>query len=299
MTTHTPSVAFIGLGVMGFPMAGHLQKNGFPTTVYNRTTAKAEHWSEQYQGAFGTTPAEAAAHADIVFMCVGNDDDVRSVVYGDIGVLANMKKGSVLVDHTTTSAELALELADVCGRQGIQFLDAPVSGGQAGAENGALTIMVGGEPSVFERVEPVMRAYAKASQYIGPHGSGQRCKMANQICIAGVLQGLSEAIAFAQSANLDIDKMISAIQHGAAGSWQMNNRAHTMADDQFDFGFAIDWMRKDLGFCLDEAAKLGVDLPLTQQVDQRYAQLQQRGFGRCDTSVLIKQFDSDTQSSQS
>lgn len=299
MQVNDIKVAFIGLGVMGFPMAGHLQRHGYPTCVYNRTTGKAEAWCDAYSGTYGITPAEAVADADIVFMCVGNDDDVRSVVYGDIGVLANMKKGSTLVDHTTTSAELALELAQVCERQGLSFLDAPVSGGQAGAEKGALTIMVGGTPNVFSNVGPVMNVYASAIQHIGPHGSGQRCKMANQICIAGVLQGLSEALTFAQSADLDIEKMINAIKHGAAGSWQMENRALTMAEDSFDFGFAIDWMRKDLGFCLEEAAKLGVGLPLTEQVDQQYNKLQARGYGRCDTSVLIKQFDTDTKPSSS
>ncbi|OOF00141.1 2-hydroxy-3-oxopropionate reductase [Salinivibrio sp. IB643] len=299
MQVNKTKVAFIGLGVMGFSMAGHLQRNGYPTRVYNRTPGKAESWCTTYQGQSGCTPAEAVTDADIVFMCVGNDDDVRSVVYGDIGVLANMKKGSTLVDHTTTSAELATELADVCNRQGIHFLDAPVSGGQAGAENGKLTIMAGGDPAVFRHAEPVMTVYASAIEHIGPNGSGQRCKMANQICIAGVLQGLSEALTFAQSADLDIEKMLNAIKHGAAGSWQMDNRASTMAQDQFDFGFAIDWMRKDLGFCLEEAAKLGVNLPLTEQVDQQYRQLQQRGYGRSDTSVLIKQFDTDTKPSSS
>lgn len=281
-------VSFIGLGVMGYPMAGHLQKTGFATTVYNRTTAKAEAWAKEYGGEFASTPREAAKGADIVFVCVGNDNDVRSVIYGEDGVLASMKPGSVLVDHTTTSADLAVELAKACQDKGVSFIDAPVSGGQAGAENGTLTVMCGGDKAVFERVKPVIDAYAKQAVLMGENGQGQRCKMVNQICIAGILQGLSEALVLAQASGLDIAQMVDVLKHGAAGSWQMENRAVTMSQGKFDFGFAIDWMRKDLGICLDEAASKGIELPLTKDVDQKYAALQAQGLGRMDTSVLIK-----------
>jgi len=282
------NVAFIGLGVMGYPMAGYLAKAGFNTTVYNRTTAKAAQWSKDYDGAFEETPKKAANNADVVALCVGNDQDVRSVVFGDNGVLAAMKTGSVLIDHTTTSAELAEELALACTERDIHFIDAPVSGGQAGAENGALTIMCGGEQAIFDAVSPVINSYAKQATLLGGHGQGQRCKMVNQICIAGVLKGLSEAILLAQKADLDIEQVVDVLKHGAAGSWQMENRAATMAKREFDFGFAIDWMRKDLGICLNEAAKHGLELPLTKQVDGEYEQLQQQGCSRMDTSVLIK-----------
>lgn len=281
-------VAFIGLGVMGYPMAGHLQTSGYSTTVYNRTERKARYWAEQYAGRWAPTPDAAATGCDVVFVCVGNDDDVRSVVHGEQGVLAGMKPGSVLVDHTTTSAELALELATACKVKGVHFIDAPVSGGQAGAENGALTVMCGGEPAIFETVSTVMDAYAKQAVLLGGHGQGQRCKMVNQICIAGVLQGLSEAVLLAKAANLDIEQVVNVLKHGAAGSWQMENRAVTMAADQFDFGFAIDWMRKDLAICLNEAGHHALALPMTREVDQKYAELQQQGLGRMDTSVLIK-----------
>ncbi|STO98258.1 NAD(P)-dependent oxidoreductase [Grimontia hollisae] len=281
-------VSFIGLGVMGYPMAGHLQKTGFATTVYNRTTAKAEAWAKEYGGEFASTPREAAKGADIVFVCVGNDNDVRSVIYGEDGVLASLQSGSVLVDHTTTSADLAVELAKACQDKGVSFIDAPVSGGQAGAENGTLTVMCGGDKAVFERVKPVIDAYAKQAVLMGENGQGQRCKMVNQICIAGILQGLSEALVLAQASGLDIAQMVDVLKHGAAGSWQMENRAVTMSQDKFDFGFAIDWMRKDLGICLDEAASKGIELPLTKDVDQKYAALQAQGLGRMDTSVLIK-----------
>ncbi|MBB1487777.1 NAD(P)-dependent oxidoreductase [Oceanospirillum sediminis] len=279
--------AFIGLGVMGFPMAGHLQKS-YPTTVYNRTSAKAQAWQQEHQGNWAETPAEAADNADIVFVCVGNDDDVRSVVYGGTGVLATMKAGSVLVDHTTTSAELAEELAEACNEKGISFIDAPVSGGQAGAENGCLTIMCGGDAEVFEKVRPVMDSYAARMELLGENGQGQRCKMINQICIAGVLQGLSEAFLLAEKSGLDITQVAETLAPGAAGSWQMVNRAPTMAERKYDFGFAIDWMRKDLGICLQEAAKHNLDLKLTQEVDKRYASLQDKGLGRMDTSVLFE-----------
>lgn len=281
-------VAFIGLGVMGYPMAGYLSKAGYETRVYNRTFAKAQKWAEQYQGAAFETPREAALGCEVVFVCVGNDDDVRSVVYGEDGVLAGLEPGAILVDHTTTSAELAVELADACQKVSNAFIDAPVSGGQAGAENGVLTIMCGGDESIFAQVSPVMDAYAKQATLLGENGQGQRCKMVNQICIAGVLQGLSEAILLAQKSGLDVAQVVDTLKHGAAGSWQMENRATTMAQDKFDFGFAIDWMRKDLGFCLKEAQRVGLELPLTKQVDQQYAQLQQEGLGRMDTSVLIK-----------
>ncbi|MCL9782482.1 NAD(P)-dependent oxidoreductase [Vibrio sp. S4M6] len=281
-------VAFVGLGVMGYPMAGFLQKSGYPTTVFNRTIEKAKRWSEEYNGQYRATPKQAAEGCDVVFVCVGNDDDVRSVVYGDDGVLAGLRQGAVLVDHTTTSAELALELAQECEKLGVKFIDAPVSGGQAGAENGVLTVMCGGAQAVFDRVKPVIDSYAKQISLLGENGQGQRCKMVNQICIAGVLQGLSEALLLAQKSNLDINKVVETLKHGAAGSWQMENRASTMAQDKFDFGFAIDWMRKDLGFCLSEAEKIGLELPLTKNVDKQYAQLQEKGLGRMDTSVLIK-----------
>ncbi|WP_429740375.1 NAD(P)-dependent oxidoreductase [Enterovibrio makurazakiensis] len=281
-------VSFIGLGVMGYPMAGHLTRAGFNTTVYNRTTARAEAWSAEYQQPFAETPREAAANSDIVFVCVGNDNDVRSVIYGDDGVLASMKPDSVLVDHTTTSAELAEELATACKAKGVHFIDAPVSGGQAGAENGALTIMCGGNENIFNLVSPVFDAYAKQAVLLGENGQGQRCKMVNQICIAGILQGLSEGLLLAQASGLNIEQVTNVLKHGAAGSWQMENRAVTMAQDKFDFGFAIDWMRKDLGICLDEAKRHDLTLSLTQEVDSKYASLQEQGLGRMDTSVLIK-----------
>lgn len=282
------NVAFIGLGVMGFPMAGHLSQAGYRTNVFNRTESKARQWVQQFSGEFFSTPKAAATQCDIVFLCVGNDDDVRSVVYGDNGVLAGMKPGSVLVDHTTTSAELAEELANACQEKGIAFIDAPVSGGQAGAENGALTIMCGGEPAVFERIAPVMKSYDKQAALMGKHGQGQRSKMVNQICIAGVLKGLSEGLLLAQRAGLDVGQLVEVLKHGAAGSWQMENRAVTMSQGQFDFGFAIDWMHKDLNICLSEAKQMGIDLPLTHQVDSEYQSLQQQGLGRMDTSALFK-----------
>lgn len=281
-------VAFVGLGVMGYPMAGFLSKAGYETSVFNRTKAKADKWASDYQGTACETPKQAAEGSDIVFVCVGNDDDVRSVVYGEEGILAGMKPGAILVDHTTTSAELAIELAEAAKENGNTFIDAPVSGGQAGAENGVLTIMCGGEQSVFDAVAPVMDVYAKQMTLLGENGQGQRCKMVNQICIGGILQGLSEALLLAQKSGLDIEQVVDTLKHGAAGSWQMENRAVTMAQDKFDFGFAIDWMRKDLGFCLKEAERVGVELPLTKKVDEQYAELQKDGFGRMDTSVLMK-----------
>ncbi|MGF1904265.1 NAD(P)-dependent oxidoreductase [Aliivibrio salmonicida] len=282
------NVSFIGLGVMGYPMARHLKNAGFSTTVYNRTEAKAKQWAEDYQGQSAATPREASQGSDIVFVCVGNDDDVRSVIYGEDGVLAGLKPGAILVDNTTTSATLAVELAKACEAQGNTFIDAPVSGGQAGAENGALTVMCGGDEHTFATAKPVLQSFAKSVTLLGKNGQGQRCKMANQICIAGVLKGLSEALILAEKANLDIDLVVETLKHGAAGSWQMENRASTMAQDKFDFGFAIDWMRKDLGICLDEAKTHGISLPLTEEVDKEYQGLQEQGLGRMDTSVLIK-----------
>lgn len=282
------TVAFIGLGVMGYPMAGYLSKAGYTTRVYNRTFSKAELWQAEYQGVACQTPKQTVEGADIVFVCVGNDNDVRNVIYGEEGVLAGLKSDAILVDHTTTSANLAVELAEAVENQGNSFIDAPVSGGQAGAENGVLTIMCGGEQATFDQVSSVMDVYAKQITLLGANGQGQRCKMVNQVCIAGVLQGLSEAILLAQKSGLDIEQVVETLKHGAAGSWQMENRAVTMAQDKFDFGFAIDWMRKDLGFCLEEADRVGLDLPLTKNVDQQYHQLQQQGLGRMDTSVLIK-----------
>ncbi|GHA49196.1 3-hydroxyisobutyrate dehydrogenase [Photobacterium aphoticum] len=290
----TSRIAFIGLGTMGYPMAGHLANAGHTVTVYNRTTAKAEQWTQTYTGQLALTPADAAQDADFIFTCVGNDDDLRQVYSGENGILSNVKAGAILIDNTTASAEIARELSALAAEQGVHFLDAPVSGGEAGAVNGCLTVMVGGDEATFERAKPVMDCFAKATTLMGDTGFGQITKMANQLCIAGVLQGLSEAITLAQSAGLDIEKMTEVLKHGAAGSWQLENRAATMANNSFDFGFAIDWMRKDLGICFDAAEKRNVDLPLAKQVDAKYAELQQRGYSRADTSVLIKQFDDES-----
>ncbi|MEI8645250.1 NAD(P)-dependent oxidoreductase [Pseudoalteromonas sp. Hal040] len=284
-------VAFIGLGVMGYPMAGHLANAGHSVTVYNRTTAKAQKWVSEYQGEYAETPSEAAKGADIVFMCVGNDDDLRSVVYGEQGVLASMHEGSYLVDHTTTSAEVAREVGAQAKLQGIAFLDAPVSGGQAGAENGVLTVMVGGDEADFNVVQPVMAAFSRFSQLLGEVGSGQLCKMVNQICIAGVVQGLAEGLHFAKQAGLDGEKVIETISKGAAGSWQMENRYKTMWAGEYEFGFAVDWMRKDLGIALDEAKANGATLPMTATVDQYYADVQALGGGRYDTSSLLARIE--------
>ena len=284
-------VAFIGLGVMGYPMTGHLANAGHNVTVYNRTTAKAQKWVSEYQGEYSETPSEAAKGADIVFMCVGNDDDLRSVVYGEQGVLASMHEGSYLVDHTTTSAEVAREVAAQAKLQGIAFLDAPVSGGQAGAENGVLTVMVGGDEADFNVVQPVMAAFSRFSQLLGEVGSGQLCKMVNQICIAGVVQGLAEGLHFAKQAGLDGEKVIETISKGAAGSWQMENRYKTMWAGEYEFGFAVDWMRKDLGIALDEAKANGATLPMTATVDQYYADVQALGGGRYDTSSLLARIE--------
>ena len=281
-------LAFLGLGVMGFPMAGHLQKAGHSVTVYNRNAEKSAKWVATHGGASAATPREAAAGADIVLMCVGNDNDVRSVVYGNDGALAGMKAGAVLVDHTTASAALARELDAAAKAQGKGFIDAPVSGGQAGAENGKLGIMCGGDLATFDRVKDVLNVYAKALVRIGDAGAGQLTKMVNQICIAGLVQALSEGLAFAQKAGVDPKLVLDVIRKGAAQSWQMENRGNTMVDGKFDFGFAVDWMRKDLGICLEEAKRNGARLPVTALVDQFYADVQQAGGGRLDTSSLIK-----------
>lgn len=283
-------LAFIGLGVMGFPMAGHLQQKGYQVRVYNRSADKAAAWVAQYGGESAATPAQAAAQADMVMLCVGNDDDVRSVVYGDNGVLSGMKAGALLIDHTTASADLARELAAVCQTKDIGFLDAPVSGGQAGAQNGQLTIMVGGEAAHFSKAETVLQSYAKSCRLLGSAGAGQLAKMVNQICIVGVVQGLSEALHFATQAGLDVKAVLDVISKGAAQSWQMENRGYTMVDGQFNFGFAVDWMRKDLGITLQEARRNGAQLPLTALVDQFYAEVQAQGGGRFDTSSLITRF---------
>lgn len=273
---------------MGYPMAGHLKNAGFDVCVYNRTASKAEQWQQQYSGHIAATPAQAALNADIVIMCVGNDNDVRSVVYGEDGVLSNLAAGAVLIDHTTASAELARELATACATAGVKFFDAPVSGGQLGAQNGQLTIMMGGEEQAFAVVEPVLKCYARSMRLLGSHGAGQLAKMVNQICIAGVVQGLAEGLHFAKKAGLDAKAVLDVISKGAAQSWQMENRGYTMVDGQFDFGFAVDWMRKDLGITLDEARKNGAQLPLTALVDQFYAEVQALGANRQDTSSLIR-----------
>ncbi|CAN7510973.1 NAD(P)-dependent oxidoreductase [Variovorax paradoxus] len=288
-STPSQTVAFLGLGVMGGPMAGHLAKAGHKVTVYNRTPAKAEAWVAEFgaPGRHAATPREAAAGADIVFSCVGNDDDLRAVVLGPNGAFAGMKKGSVLVDHTTASADVARELANAAASAGLQFIDAPVSGGQAGAQNGALTVMCGGDKASFERVKPVMEAFARAVTLLGASGAGQLAKMVNQIAIAGLVQGLSEAIAFGQRAGLDMKLVLEVIGKGAAQSWQMDNRGKTMIDGKFDYGFAVDWMRKDLGLVLDEAKRNGARVPVTALVDQFYADVQQAGGRRWDTSSLI------------
>jgi len=279
--------AFLGLGVMGYPMAGHLVAAGHRITVYNRTTAKAERWVAEHGGAMATTPAAAAEGAEYVFLCVGDDPDVLAVTTGADGVLETMGEGTVLVDHTTASAVIAREVHAAAAAQGVGFVDAPISGGQAGAENGVLTVMCGGDQADFDRVAPVIDAYSRACNLLGGPGSGQLTKMVNQICIAGLVQGLSEGINFAQRAGLDVGSVVDTISKGAAGSWQMENRAQTMADGVFDYGFALDWMRKDLRICFQEAAANGSALPVTEIVDGYYEQLQGLGLGRWDTSTLI------------
>ena len=280
-------VAFIGLGVMGYPMAGHLAAAGHRVTVFNRTTSVARRWVAEYAGELADTPARAAAGAEIVFICVGADDDVRAVVYGDDGALSTMSDMSILVDHTTASADLARELAGACARQRVGFIDAPVSGGEAGAQNGVLTVMCGGAAEHFERARPVIGAYARAVTLIGAAGSGQLTKMVNQICISGLVQALSEGLEFGRRAGLDLDAVLETISQGAAGSWQMSNRGATMSADEFEFGFAVDWMRKDLGIVMAEAQRNGAPLPVTALVDQFYKRVQELGGGRWDTSSLI------------
>jgi 3-hydroxyisobutyrate dehydrogenase len=282
------TVAFLGLGVMGYPMAGHLARAGHEVTVYNRTAAKAEAWAREFGGKSAPSPREAAQGADIVFCCVGNDDDLRSVVLGGNGAFAGMKPGAIFVDHTTASAEVARELATEARGRGLQFIDAPVSGGNLGAINGVLTVMCGGDAAAFAQVQPVAMAFAKAVTLLGDSGAGQLAKMVNQICIAGLVQGLAEAIAFGQKAGLDMKAVLGVIGKGAAQSWQLDNRGPTMVDDKFDFGFAVDWMRKDLGLCLEEARRNGSRLPVTALVDQFYADLQAEGGGRQDTSSLVR-----------
>ncbi|NRP11873.1 2-hydroxy-3-oxopropionate reductase [Aliiroseovarius sp. xm-m-379] len=284
--------AFLGLGVMGYPMAGHLVAAGHQVTVYNRTTAKAEAWAKEYGGKWASTPREAALGADFVMACVGNDDDLRAVVLGENGALAGMRDGAVFVDHTTVSAKVTRELYAAARSAGVSFVDAPVSGGQAGAENGILSIMCGGNDTAYSAAEPIMQAYGRTVKRLGESGAGQLTKMVNQICIAGLVQGLSEGLHFAEKAGLDIREVVDVIQGGAAGSWQMVNRHETMADDHFEHGFAVDWMRKDLGICLDTANENGASLPVTALVDQFYKDVQKIGGGRWDTSSLFKRLKS-------
>lgn len=281
-------VAFIGLGVMGYHMAGHLKSGGHDVTVYNRTAAKAEAWVKEHGGASAATPREAADGCDIVFCCVGNDNDLRGVVLGDDGIFAGMKAGATLVDNTTASANVARELYEEAKGRGLEFIDAPVSGGEAGAQNGALTVMCGGDDAIFKQAAPIIDCYAKAVTLMGPAGSGQLTKMVNQICIAGLVQGLSEGMNFGRKAGLDMEKVIDVIGKGAAQSWQMDNRANTMCKGEFEFGFAVDWMRKDLAICLEEAENNGARLPATALIDQFYAQVQARGGNRWDTSSLMQ-----------
>ncbi len=285
-------VAFLGLGVMGYPMAGHLKnKGGHAVTVYNRTTSKAEKWAAQHGGAFAETPAEAARDQEFVFACVGNDDDLRQVTLGVNGAFASMKKGAVFVDHTTASAEVARELDLAAKALGLGFVDAPVSGGQAGAENGVLTVMCGGDEVTFEKAKPVIESFARMIGLMGPAGAGQLAKMVNQICIAGLVQGLAEGIHFAKKAGLEVEPLIAVLSKGAAGSWQMENRHKTMNVGKFDFGFAVDWMRKDLGICLAEASRNGATLPVTALVDQFYGEVQKLGGKRWDTSSLLARLE--------
>ncbi|MDP7489287.1 MAG: NAD(P)-dependent oxidoreductase [Arenicellales bacterium] len=285
----TPSrVSFIGLGVMGYPMAGHLAGSGYQVSVYNRTRAKAQKWVAEHGGQSAESPAAVAVEAQIVFTCVGNDDDLRAVTTGPDGAFEAMAPGAIFVDHTTASAKVARELAAAGAERGITFLDAPVSGGEAGAQNGILTVMVGGEPEAFERARPAIESYARSVGLMGPSGSGQLTKMVNQICLAGLLQSLAEGLDFAQRAGLDVEQVLAVISKGASQSWQMENRGVTMHRDEFDFGFAVDWMRKDFGLCLDEARRNGASLPVAALVDQFYARIQARGGSRWDTSSLIR-----------
>jgi len=285
--TMSSKTAFIGLGVMGYPMAGHLKKAGHEVTVYNRTASKAEQWVQEFGGMKASTPEEAAKDADFVMACVGNDDDLRQITCGANGAFSGMKQGAVFIDHTTVSAKVTRELAEIAGGKGFSFLDAPISGGQAGAENGVLTVMVGGDAEAFERAKPVMDAYSRMIKLLGPSGYGQMTKMVNQICIAGLVQGLSEGIHFAKAAGLDVEDVIDTISKGAAQSWQMENRYKTMNEGEYNHGFAVDWMRKDLGIALEEARSNGVHLPVTALVDQFYSEIQAMGGRRWDTSSLL------------
>ena len=282
------NLAFIGLGVMGGPMAGHLARAGHEVTVFNRTRAKADAWVAKYGGKSAATPQDAAKDAAIVFSCVGNDDDLREITVGEHGAFAGMKRGAIFADHTTASAQVAVELAEAAKTKGLSFLDAPVSGGQSGAEQGILTIMVGGDATAFETAKPAMACYGRAVTLMGPAGAGQKTKMVNQICVGSVIQGLAEGLAFAMRAGLDAKRVVDVISKGAATSWQMENRGHTMVDDKFDFGFAVDLMRKDLRIALEEARANGAGLPVTALIDQFYSQVQARGGGRLDTSSLIR-----------
>ena len=285
------NVSFIGLGVMGYPMAGHLQKNGYNVTVYNRTTAKAEKWVDEYNGSMAKTPGEASQNSEIVFMCVGRDEDIIEVMESESGILSKVAEGSIIVDHTTASAEIARNYYQKLKDKKLSFLDAPVSGGQAGAENGVLSIMIGGDEKDYNTVKPVLTSYGKAIELIGASGSGQIAKMINQICIAGLVQGLSEAMAFGKKSNVDMEKVLSVISKGAAQSWQMENRYRTMLDGKFDYGFAVDWMRKDLSICFNEADKNGAILPVTKIVDKYYEEVQKNGGNRFDTSSLMTLVD--------
>ena len=285
------NVSFIGLGVMGYPMAGHLQNKGYNVTVYNRTTAKAEKWVEEYKGSMAKTPGEASQNSEIVFMCVGRDEDIIEVMEGEDGIISKVSEGSIIVDHTTASAEIARNYYQKLKDKKLSFLDAPVSGGQAGAENGVLSIMIGGDEKDYNTVKPVLTSYGKAIELIGPSGSGQIAKMINQICIAGLVQGLSEAMAFGKKSNVDMEKVLSVISKGAAQSWQMENRYRTMLDGKFDYGFAVDWMRKDLSICFNEADKNGAILPITKIVDKYYEEVQKNGGNRFDTSSLMTLVD--------
>ena len=285
------NVSFIGLGVMGYPMAGHLQNNGYNVTVYNRTASKAEKWVSEYKGSMAKTPGEASKNSEIVFMCVGRDKDIIEVMEGEGGILANVAEGSIIVDHTTASAEIARNYYQKLKDKKLSFLDAPVSGGQAGAENGVLSIMIGGDEKDYNTVKPILTSYGKAVELIGPSGSGQIAKMINQICIAGLVQGLSEAMAFGKKSNVDMEKVLSVISKGAAQSWQMENRYRTMLDGKFDYGFAVDWMRKDLSICFNEADKNGAILPVTKIVDKYYEEVQKNGGNRFDTSSLMTLVD--------
>ncbi|MDC3017056.1 NAD(P)-dependent oxidoreductase [Pelagibacteraceae bacterium] len=285
------NVSFIGLGVMGYPMAGHLQKNGYNVTVFNRTETKSEKWISEFKGQMAKTPGDASKDAEIVFMCVGRDEDIIEVMEGENGIITKIKDKSIIVDHTTASAEIARKYSEKLKPKNIGFLDAPISGGQAGAENAALSIMIGGEVQHYEIVKPVLKSYGKAIELIGSSGSGQIAKMINQICIAGLVQALSEAMAFGKKANVDMEKVLSVISRGAAQSWQMENRYRTMLDGKFDYGFAVDWMRKDLSICFNEAKKNGARLPITEIIDRYYAEVQKNGGNRLDTSSLMTLVD--------